>query len=277
MAQPALLSCYLLTFNSEKYLAQILAALQPIADDLVLVDSGSTDKTQEIAAHYNARFIYRKFDNFKNQRNFAQDQCLNNWVFNLDSDEVPSTDCINAITALKARNFNEESSGPEAYRIERHWYLLGQKVHCFYPIDSPDFPVRLFRKDVVSFKTSSNFVHETPSGFTRTEKIPGAVNHFSCDSIHELYGKLNQYTSLAARDLKNRGKKATWSKLWLSPIGSWFKWYVKKGGFKDGYVGYVLGRYAYEYSYQKYLKLKYDLGTENARENEEKSAGRKAN
>lgn len=274
MAQPALLSCYLLTFNSEKYLSQILAALQPIANDLVLVDSGSTDKTQEIAAQYNARFISRKFDNFKNQRNFAQDQCLHNWVFNLDSDEVPTAACINAIADLKAQNFNAENNGPEAYRIERHWYLLGRKVHCFYPIDSPDFPVRLFRKDVVSFKQSSNFVHETPSGFTSTEKIPGAVNHFSCDSIHELYGKLNQYTSLAARDLQNRGKKATWSKLWLSPIGSWFKWYVKKGGFKDGYVGYVLGRYAYEYSYQKYLKLKYDLGTENARENEEKSAER---
>lgn len=266
MAQPALLSCYLLTFNSEKYLPQILAALQPIADDLVLVDSGSTDSTSEIAVTYGARFIYRKFDNFKNQRNFAQDQCQHSWVFNLDSDEVPTSECIQAIAQLKAKNFGSETNGPDAYRIERHWYLLGRKVHCFYPIDSPDFPVRLFRKEMVSFKQSSNFVHETPSGYTSTAKIPGAVNHFSCDSVHELYGKLNQYTSLAAKDLQNRGKKATWSKLWLSPIGSWFKWYLKKGGFKDGYVGYILGRYAYDYSFQKYLKLKYDLHPENGRE-----------
>ncbi len=266
MAQPALLSCYLLTFNSEKYLAQILAALKPVADDLVVVDSGSTDQTGQIAAEFEARFIFRKFDNFKNQRNFAQDQCRHTWVFNLDSDEVPSPACIEAISELKAKGFGESTNGPEAYRIERHWYLLGRKVHCFYPIDSPDFPVRLFRKDVVSFKTTSNFVHETPSGFTRTEKISGAVNHYSCDSIHELYGKLNQYTTLAARDLQNRGKKASWVKLWLSPLGSWFKWYVKKGGFKDGYVGFILGRYAFDYSYQKYLKLKFDLTAENGTE-----------
>ncbi|HSI91795.1 MAG TPA: glycosyltransferase family 2 protein [Adhaeribacter sp.] len=261
MAGPALLSTYILTFNSGKYLARVLAAVQPISDDLVIIDSGSTDQTAEIAAHYHARFIYRKFDNFKNQRNFAQEQCRHNWVFNLDSDEVPTAACIAAIADLKQAGFHQQSNGPEAFRIERHWFLLGRKVHCFYPIDSPDFPVRLFRKDVVSFKTSSNFVHETPSGFTRSEKIAGPVHHYSCDSIQELYAKLNQYTSLAARDLQHRGKKATWSKLWLSPVGSWLKWYIKKGGFKDGYIGWILGRYAFEYSYQKYLKLKYDLET----------------
>jgi glycosyltransferase involved in cell wall biosynthesis len=259
-SSPALLSCYILTFNSEKYLGQVLTAVRPVVDDLVIVDSGSTDHTEAIANQHQARFIFRKFDNFKNQRNFAQEQCLHNWVFNLDSDEVPTAACMAAIATLKAEYFRENNNGPDAYRIERHWFLLGQEVHCFYPIDSPDFPVRLFRKDEVSFKDSSNLVHETPSGYKTTGKIPGAVNHFSCDSIQELYAKLNQYTSLAARDLQNRGKKATWSKLWLSPLGSWFKWYIKKGGWKDGYIGFVLGRYAFEYSYQKYLKLKYDLG-----------------
>lgn len=271
MARPAQLSCYILTYNSEKYLAAVLAAVNRVADDLVIVDSGSTDRTAEIAERFGARFIYRKFDDFKNQRNFAQDQCLHKWVFNLDSDEVPSEACINAIAELKKVGFREEENGPEAYRIERHWYLLGRKVHCFYPVDSPDFPARLFRKDLVGFRDSSNLVHETISGFTRTEKIPGAVNHYSCDSIAELYGKLNRYTSLAARDLQNRGKKASRAKIWFSPIGAWFKWYIKKGGWKDGFVGYVLGRYAAEYSYQKYLKLKYDLNPENGIKKAEKA------
>src|SRR6478752_2489012 len=133
MAQPAPLSCYLLTFNSEKYLPQILAALQPIADDLVLVDSGSTDGTAQIAEKYGARFIYRKFDNFKNQRNFAQDQCQHSWVFNLDSDEVPTAACIEAIAELKAKNFETETNGPDAYRIERHWYYWAGKCIASTP------------------------------------------------------------------------------------------------------------------------------------------------
>ncbi|PRY16177.1 glycosyltransferase involved in cell wall biosynthesis [Pontibacter ummariensis] len=246
-------SCYILTYNSARYLPQILQALEEAVEEVVLVDSGSTDATEAIASQYGARLVYRKFDNFIQQRNFGLEQCRHKWVLSLDSDEVPSADFVAQLQQLKKRLGNEE--GPEAYRMERHWVLFGQEVRTFYPISSPDYPVRLFRKDVVTFGKGSNFVHEKPEGFTKAEVLAGAVHHYSCDSVEELYRKLNLYTSLAAKDMGRKGKKASLAKLIFSPVAAWFKWYLKKGGWRDGNVGFILGRYAYDYTYQKYLKL----------------------
>ncbi len=254
------ISCYLLTYNSERYLRQILEALRPVADEILIVDSGSTDATATIAADYGANFIHRHIDNFRAQRQFALDQCRYTWVLNLDSDEVPTEEFVTSLVALKGKL--QDADVADAYRMERRWIMFGQEVHTFYPISSPDFPVRLFRKDKVGFTQSSNFVHENPAGYDTVEVIKGAVYHYSCDSVHELYRKLNQYTSLAAQDMYRKGKKATRLKLIFSPVAAWIKWYLRKGGWRDGEVGKLLGRYAYDYTYQKYLKLRYDLQPE---------------
>ncbi|WP_400191807.1 glycosyltransferase family 2 protein [Hymenobacter sp. B81] len=252
------LSCYVLTRNAEKYLGQVLAAIRPVADDLLIVDSGSTDATLDIARQHGARIVTRPFDNFREQRRFADSQCQHTWTLALDADEVPSPAFVQAIQMLKRNHFNQQTSRPDAFQFERVWYVMGQRVHAYFPVSSPDYPTRLLNRAKVGYADGTDAVHAGPSGHERVERIEGVVQHYSCDSVDELFGKLNHYTTMAARDLARRGKRATWLKRTFSPWGAWLKWYLRKGNWRDGTVGRLMGHYAYEYSYQKYQKLYFD-------------------
>lgn len=255
------LSCYILTFNSEKYLASVIRPLRELIDDLVIVDSGSVDKTEEIAKQFGARFIVRQLDNFSLQRRFALDSCQNRWVLSLDSDEVPDETFVQSLAKLKKERFLFNQKEVDAYKIKRCWLVLGQEIHSFYPIESPDYPVRLFNKDKVTFDNDGKSVHESPNGYDQFNigLVEGSVLHYSCNSVHELYQKMNLYSTLAAADLHKKGKKGNWLSILGHPPFAWVKWYIMKQGWKDGLIGLLLGRYAFDYTYQKYLKLKYDF------------------
>ncbi len=255
------MSCYLLTKNSARHLVHVLQPLRPITDDLVIVDSGSTDRTEAIAAQFGARFLRRDFDNFRDQRRFALAACQHDWVLSLDSDEVADDIFVKTIIELKTNDFRVGEAAPQLFKISRRWFVLGQEIHAFYPIVSPDHPKRLFRKDVVTFQEGGRIVHETPKGAAPLPAavIGGTVFHYSCDSVAELNAKLQLYTTLAAKDMQARGKRGSWFDILMHPGMAWVRWYLLKGGWRDGWVGLVLGRYAYDYTYQKYLKLRYDL------------------
>ncbi len=247
-------SFYILTYNSEKYLGRILEKVKPFADEIIIVDSYSSDNTQSIARLYTDNFYLRIFDNFIAQRSFAIDNCSNDWVFCLDSDEVPSKELIQKLQALKQNNFQSEMT-IDAYRIQRYWYIKHKPVHSFYPITSPDYPIRLFRKAKCSFENSS-LVHETIDGFTQVELITeGHIDHFTFESDQEIRIKLAQYTDMAAIDAKNKGKDGSYIKAVIHAIGAGIKWYFLKQGYKDGVVGLKNAQYAFLYTYFKYMKL----------------------
>lgn len=251
------LSFYVLTFNNEDLLDQVLSPMREVADDILVVDSGSTDNTLDIAKRNGARILNRPLDDFRSQRQFALDNCLHNWVLSLDSDEVPDKDFVQVIGEMKARGF-DDPTGTIAYRIKRKWIVMGKEIHAFFPIRAPDWPERLFRKDIVSFNTSkSTMAHEAPGGFSAWKKIErGSVTHYCCNSMEELNDKLNRYTDLAALDMKERGKKPRLLKMMFSPFAAWWKFYLGKGGYKDGKMGWILGKYTYNYVRLKYVKLK---------------------
>lgn len=255
------LSCYILTFNSEKYLASVIRPIRELIDDLVIVDSGSVDKTEEIAKEFGARFIVRRLDDFSEQRRFALDSCQYSWVLCLDSDEIPNETFVHSLAKLKKERFLLNQKEVDAYKIKRYWIVLGQKIHSFYPIESPDYPVRLFNKDKVTFGKDGKSVHESPTGYDHFNVglVEGSVLHYSCNSIDELNQKMNLYTTLAAAELYKKEKKANWLSILSHPPFAWIKWYIMKQGWKDGLVGLILGKYAFDYTYQKYLKLKYDF------------------
>ena len=253
----SLLSCYVLTHNSEKHLDPVLKAISQVADDLVVVDSGSSDATEEIAKKYNSRFIFRKFDNFRDQRNFAATQCKHDYVLFIDSDEVISKEMAAAILKIKKDNFIVNNEKIEGFTLKRNWFMFDQPVNAFYPVQSPDHPMRLIDKNKVSFDTS-NLVHESPSGNSNLHRITeGSLDHYSCDTVDLLFGKLNQYTTLAAHDLIRKNKKGGWIAALTHGVASLFKWYITKKGFKDGTVWVLLGFYAFAYTYLKYVKALY--------------------
>ena len=251
------ISCYILTLNRARQLQQVLSSLQGIVDDLLVVDSGSTDGTQEVAAKFGARVIHRTFDDFTTQRTFALSQCRHTWVLAIDSDEVVSPELSARLRQIKASDASEANDAPDAYAIRREWFVLGRKVHCFYPSHCPDFPVRLFRKDRAAYLAGRQ-VHETIRGFRKAVRIEEPLLHYSCDSIEEMYGKIGLYTTLAARDLRAKQGRPSLAAVVLMPWIVSFKWYVVLGGWRDGIVGAILARYVADSVYQKYLKARWD-------------------
>jgi glycosyltransferase involved in cell wall biosynthesis len=245
------LSSYILTRNSEKYLYKILEKITIVSDEIIIVDSGSTDNTKKIADSFDkTQFIYNEFVNFKEQRIFAEKMCTHNMILFLDSDEIPNTEFIASVERIKAKGFDFD-----AYTVIRKWNVLGHNIHAIYPVTSPDYPIRLYNKKIASF-SKSQLVHEKPSGYKTLGQIKGVIWHYTFQTKEELKSKLALYTDIAAQDLILKKKKINLLKIIFSPIVAFVKWYFLKKGFKDGAIGLILAKYAYDYTFLKYKKAK---------------------
>jgi glycosyltransferase involved in cell wall biosynthesis len=245
------LSAYILTFNSELYLSAILQKLAGAADELLIVDSGSTDETLAIAREHGCRVLVRPLTDFREQRNFAQAQCTNDMVLFVDSDELPSDELMRAIASLKELGF-----GKDAYEVRRDWYVFGRKVRAVFPVVSPDYPIRILDRRKVSFDERSRRVHETPFGFLSLGRIDAALDHHTFRSNEELERKLEHYTDIAAGELRERGGNAGLLKVLTSPVSAFLKWYLVKGGWRDGAPGLTMSVYAFRYTRLKYRKAR---------------------
>lgn len=240
-----------MTCNSERHLREVLDALVDVADDIVALDSGSSDSTLNILAEYpTVRVFHRSFDNFRDQRNHAASLCRYDAVFYVDSDEVIDAELAGELRRLKTF----DSLGQVAYCFCRRWFALGSPVHALYPVVSPDFVVRLFDRRQVSF--CDRQVHETISGYTECRTLDGSLLHMTFHDRAELDAKLQLYTSLAASDLLSLHRHISPFRLLFDPIAAWVKWYFLKRGFLDGRVGLTLAAYAYRYTREKYLKAR---------------------
>ncbi len=252
------LSIYILTKNSERYLLDILLKVVQIADEIIVLDSGSTDGTENITRQFpQCTFYNRLFDNFKNQRNFAISLCANDYIMFVDSDELPDQKLIDSIFTLKLYGFEHD-----AYEMNREWIVLGKRVRCIYPVKTPDSPIRLLNKKYVSFENSS-LVHEAPSGYRSIGKLSGNLWHHTFHTREELYAKLNFYTDIAAQDIIRQNKRITWLDLKLKPVLVFCKWYIFNKGFMDGIVGLRLAFFGYKNvkaKYQKARGLKFQSG-----------------
>jgi glycosyltransferase involved in cell wall biosynthesis len=257
------LSCYLLTYNSERRLREVLSAVRPIVDEIVVVDSGSSDQTRDIALSFGATVLQRPFDNFRDQRVYAQQNCSYAWILQLDSDEVVSEELAQEIARLKQSDFKTSDAGaaPDGFSFLREWYVLGKRVHAFYPVKTPDRVVRLYKKDRVTY-AGSKLIHETNHGGRGIVKLKGVLRHYTCDSVDELYSKINLYTRLSAEDMRREGQVPTPIKVHVYPWLLWFRWYVLKGSWRDGDIGRLHAHYVRDTVALKYLKPKYDKSSE---------------
>lgn len=240
------LSVILITKNAERYLDACLGSVA-WAGQLVVVDSGSTDSTLEIARKHGAEIVQTAdWPGFGRQKNRALDLARGRWVFSLDADEVVSPELASAIRNAIVR------ADQDAWEISRLSSFCGQWIrHSGW---QPDWIVRLFKRDAARF--SDHLVHESlqvASG--RTGRLEGQLLHYSYTDFEEVLIKANHYSTLAAAMRHDRGERAGLAKALGKGFWAFFRTYILRAGFLDGRMGFILAVYNAETTYYRYLKL----------------------
>ena len=245
------LSVAIITFNEDRIIEKTLSSIYHIADEIVIVDSFSTDKTVEICKNFSkVKLIQHTFDGFGKQKNFAIDQCSGEWILFLDADEIPDEIAKSSIVKI----ISQEKLNFSVFNIAFNNIFLGKSLK--YGGWGNIKRERLFRKDAGRY--SEDIVHEY---FLTTEKIgllEGNINHYTYKDIHHHIEKSNKYTTMMAEKMYNRGKKYSVLKIIFSPIYQFIKSYFIRLGFLDGLVGYYAAKTAGFYTFLKYQKL-YEL------------------
>jgi len=247
------ISVVIITLNEENNILRCLESVKPFADEIIVVDSMSTDNTIKICTDFGCKVHHREFTGYSSQKQFAVDQAVNDWVFSIDADEVVSAELQKEILEIFSEHANTGMAGPEqpaAYRFRRSLHFMGKLMH-FSGVRN-EYHIRLFNRKKGGFKPVT--VHEAieVTGYTGT--LSGRFIHYSYRDISHHLEKINTYTSLAAEGNKKRGK--SFSKIWVAlkfPV-SFFSFYFIKLGFLDGYPGFMWSFLAAVYSSLKIAK-----------------------
>lgn len=238
------ISVTVLAKNSEKHLKVVLKALHPF-NEVIVYDTGSTDKTIEIAQSFsNVRVLRAPFIGFGPTHNMASAAAKNNWILSIDSDEIATPELIQAIS--------KENGDPKSvYSFPRHNYFNGKFIKwCGW---YPDRQIKLYNKTKTKF--SDDHVHEAViSKNMRHVTLKGPIVHYSYGSISDFLTKMQSYSTLFADQYKGK-KKSSLSKALSHGFFAFFKSYILKKGFLGGYEGYVISAYNGHTAFYKYLKL----------------------
>ena len=228
------LSIVVLTFNSQRYLVKVLNSIL-FAAEVILLDSGSSDATLQIAQKFdNVKIIHQEWLGFGKQKQAGVEACSNDWVFVLDSDEVITDELKDEILNL---NFTHK-----AYLVPRLNYFFGKPIR--YCGLYPDATLRLFDKNFAKF--SEDKVHEKVITKEKTDILKNHMLHFAYENIEEFITKQNRYSSL---NKKNRVLKAIFSPYW-----TFLKIYFLRLGFLEGWRGFVIAKLYAHYTFWKYVK-----------------------
>ena len=239
------LSVAIITRNAASQLERCLASVA-FAEEVVVVDSGSTDGTVELAARRGARVVRKDWLGFGAQKQFAVDAASHDWVLCLDADECLSTELREAIIAeLKApRGF--------VYAVPRRNRFLGRWLK--HGEGYPDWNVRLFHRGHARWGNEP--VHEKIATRSPVLRLRGDLLHDSAETLEKYLDKQNRYTSLQAESLRAAGRRANAWQLVLSPLLRFVKFYLWRLGFLDGVPGLVHIAIGCMNSFNKYAKLK---------------------
>lgn len=238
------ISASIITLNEEKNLKDCLESLKDLVDEIVLVDSGSKDRTLEIAKDYKCKIFTRRFDNFANQRNFALSKISSSWVLSVDADE--------RITKSLAEEIKEVVNKDKytGFLIPRRNYILGAEIkHSWW---SPDKHIWLWKK---GFGTWVNEVHEEVKIQGEVGELKNPKIHFQDSSISEFIETNNNYSTLAAHQLFKSGRKFSIFNLLTDPILEFFIRFIYKLGFLDGWRGLILAILMAYYKFLVWIKL----------------------
>lgn len=240
------LSVFIIALNEADRIGRTIAAVRSLSDDIVLVDSGSTDGTQALAESLGARVIHHDWPGYGQQKRFAEEQCRHAWLLNIDADEVIPPDLASEIESL----FAHGEPAQDAYKIRIAEIFPGEGApHRFaYALS----PVRLYRSDKGRYSPSP--VHDrvdlVPGA--RVGKLSGTIHHYSVRSLGEQMEKLNAYSDAQADDLDKRGEELSALRLGLEFPANFLKAYIGRRHALRGVYGFMT---AMNYGFYRYLRV----------------------
>lgn len=235
----------ILTKNEEKNIVSVIQNALLVTRYVLIVDSGSTDKTVELAEQCGAKVVYREWDNdFSAQRNFALEHVNTEWILYLDADErLDAQLCQSIKTALNSEKLKQ--------------YSIMRKIHAFgfeykHGIFKPDEVLRLFPTQTVHWE---NKVHERPICNLPKEKLQGFIEHYTYSSWQQWWDKAGKYTTIWAEDNFAKGKRTSLGACLGHSVYGFIRAYIIQLGFIDGWSGLYSSLQHFIYTMMKYLKL----------------------
>ncbi len=237
------LSVFMIVLNEEKRIRASLEAAS-FADEVVVVDGGSQDRTVEIARAMATRVHERPFRDFGDQKNYAMDLCTGDWLLSLDADEVLTPELTNEIRQVLMSSPKEGS-----FRIHRKSRMFGQWMK--YTGTQNDKPVRLFKKGQARF---SGTIHETLTVLGATGQLRHPMLHTTYDNLTQYVERFNRYTSAEAKAMFAKGYRPGFLDLWVKPWAQMVRLYFFEKGFLDGTAGLAFSLMSGFYILVKHLK-----------------------
>ena len=241
------ISVVIITLNEEKNLERCLRSVKTIADEIVVVDSNSTDKTEEISRHYNARFVSQSFLGYVEQKNYATSIAKNDWVLSLDADEELSEELMQSLIQLQPNERNI------AFKVERFSNYCGKwiKHSGWYP----DKKIRLYNKKFGCWEGDKIHEYWQPLIKQKALLLKGHLFHYTYHSVSDFFKQIDHYSEIIAWRDVNKGITTNILVVFLAPIWKFFYNYILKLGFLDGYEGYMICKLSAFASFAKYSKI----------------------
>lgn len=243
------ISAVIITFNEERNIGRCLQSLEGVADEIVVVDSGSTDRTEQICREAKVRLIHQAWLGYAEQKNLGNSIAENDWILSLDADEALSEELRNSLLAWKR---NPDTNF--VYFVNRLTNYCGHWVrHCGW---YPDQKIRFWNKKQGKWE---GLIHENIAIQMPQKHLKGDILHYSYYTIHDHLKQLNHFTELMAQEAIEKGKKGSLLKIVFSPLVKFLKSYFLQLGFLDGYYGLVICLISAQATFIKYVKIK-ELG-----------------
>ena len=240
------ISATIIARNEENSVARAISSLG-FCDEIVVVDSGSTDRTVEIAESLGAMVIHNDWLGYAAQKNFAARAATHDWILSIDADEEVSPRLAASIQRLR-----EAGTRDVGFDFARKARYCGRWIeHSGW---YPDRKVRLYRRDRGSWK--GNFVHESVVVSGAVGHLDGDLLHYTCDTLEAHRANVERYTDLAAQEIRATGKKPPIWRVLLAPTYAFVKSYLLQLGLLDGAAGLTIARMAARYVYLKYSKAR---------------------
>ena len=242
----AKISACIISYNEENKIEDCLKSLEGVVDEIIVVDSLSTDKTKEITKKYTDKIFDQKFLGHVEQKNLAIEKASNDWILSLDCDERLTDELKESILEVK-----NNLEGADAYKVARRtFYVYRWLNYCWYP----DQKIRLFNKKTAHWAGTNPHDHVEVNG-DKIKLLKGDLLHYSFNSISEHIQTLDLFTEIGANEIIRKNKKVNILSPWTHGLWTFLKLYLFKRGFMDGYAGLVVAVLSGMHAFVKYNKV----------------------